>query len=77
MKHKFSFLEVVFLKCPKCGNVIVEPSWLSDIDQDFQCADCGEFFSAKNNELDRKMLKFAIDEDERIENVSFEDSKKV
>ncbi len=69
---KQAFLEVVFLKCPKCGNVIIEPSWFSDLEQDIQCADCGESFSAKQNELDRKVIKFVLGEDSKAGSISFE-----
>lgn len=63
-----AFLEVVVLKCPKCGNLIAEPSWFSDLEQDITCAVCRKDFNSKKNEIDRKMIKFEINK--KIKRVS-------
>lgn len=69
--QKEAFLEIVVLKCPKCKNLIVEPSWFVGLEQEIQCADCKEFFDVKENEKDKKMLRFVI-ENEKINYVGME-----
>ena len=59
-----AFLEVVLLRCPKCGNAIIEPSWFADLEQDIQCSVCGKFFNSKRHQKHRVMLKFIIEDDE-------------
>ncbi|MEM7819729.1 MAG: hypothetical protein QXD48_02775 [Candidatus Aenigmatarchaeota archaeon] len=66
--QKEAFLEIVALKCPKCNNEIIEPSWFVDLEQEIQCADCKEFFVSKENEKDRKMIRIII-EDDKINHV--------
>lgn len=63
-----ALLEIVILKCPGCGNLIAEPAWFADLEQDIQCADCKEFFSSKDNIVDRKLLKILL-KDDKIENI--------
>ncbi len=65
-----AYLEIVLLRCPKCGNLIVEPSWLADLEQDIQCAKCGKFFNSLRHQLSRKLLKLGIEENE-IKRVDF------
>jgi len=65
-----AYLEVVLLRCPKCKNYIVEPSWLADLEQDIQCARCGKFFNSTRHQVSRRLLKFIV-EQERIEKVEF------
>ena len=56
-----AYLEIALLRCPKCGNFIIEPSWFADLEQDIQCAVCGKFFNSKRHVKDKVMLKFWIE----------------
>lgn len=67
-----AYLEIVLLRCPKCGNYIVEPSWFADLEQDIQCAVCGKFFNSLRHQVSRRMLRFEVKSDKLI-NVKFAD----
>jgi len=63
-----AFLEIAILRCPKCKNLLAEPTWFLELEQDLQCSSCRKVFPSKRNEIDRKLVKFTI-EGKRIEKV--------
>ncbi len=56
-----AWLEVVILKCPKCGNLIAEPSWFVQLEQDVTCGVCRATFPSAKNQTDRAVLRFEIE----------------
>ncbi len=70
MDGKEIHVELVLLKCPKCGALKVEPSWVLDVQQDISCASCKSSFT-KDAEVDRKVLKVLVDEKDRFVGVDF------
>jgi len=58
-----AYLEIVVLKCPKCGALMAEPSWFLDLEQEITCSSCKICFQAKGTEVDRKMLRILVEND--------------
>lgn len=56
-----AFLEVVVLKCPKCGALIAEPNWFLDLEQNITCRSCKVSFQAKKTMLDKAMVKLTLE----------------
>jgi hypothetical protein len=55
-----AWLEIVILKCPKCGNLIAEPAWFVELEQDITCGSCKATFPSSKNVIDRTLLRFEI-----------------
>lgn len=62
------YLKISLLKCPKCGNVLVEPSWFVEVSSHITCS-CGKEFSINKQRIkDKKTLELKI-EDHKIKNI--------
>ncbi|RLJ08531.1 MAG: hypothetical protein DRP12_00420 [Candidatus Aenigmatarchaeota archaeon] len=65
-----AWLEVAILKCPNCGNLLAEPVWFLELEQDITCSVCRKTWQASRNLLDKVMLRFEI-EGKKVKSVSF------
>ena len=55
------YLEICVIKCPKCGNYLVEPSWFVEVSANITCSCVEEIAINKKRIKDKKMLEIEIE----------------
>jgi len=68
-----AWLDVALLRCPNCGHYYVDASWyVIEMESDIECGKCGIELNSKKNAIDRGMLQFTIDKNEKMRSVKLE-----
>ncbi len=63
-----TYLDVCITKCPSCKAVYADASWYAiNLSADLECGKCRTSFNAKENCIDRVMVKFTLDENGKVE----------
>ena len=73
MSQQEAWLDVALIRCPHCERYYADASWyVSEIGSDIECGSCHRNFNTKRHIVDRLMLKFSIDENERAKDVEIQ-----
>jgi len=70
-----ALFDVSITKCPKCGKLYADASWyVAEIGSDVGCSVCKNTFNSKKNITDRLLLKFDLNVEGRVNDVSISKS---
>jgi len=65
-----AWLDVTIMRCPNCGRYYAESSWYAvEMESDIECNECGEVFNSKKQAVDRVLIEFEIDRNEKVADV--------
>jgi len=68
-----AWLDAVVFRCPSCGRFYVDASWYAiTLESDIECGVCHTNFNPKKESTDRALLKFALDKNDTIREITIE-----
>ncbi|RLI22143.1 hypothetical protein DRO54_01830 [Candidatus Bathyarchaeota archaeon] len=68
--NEVAWLDVTIMKCPNCGRYYAEASWYAiDMASDIECGECGYTFNSKRSAVDRVLIEFELNHEEKAKNV--------
>jgi hypothetical protein len=66
-----AWLDVAVFRCPWCGRFYVDASWYAVmLESDIECGVCHASFNPKKELTDRGLLKFTLEEDGAIKEIT-------
>jgi hypothetical protein len=67
MKQKKAFLDVALSVCPHCGTPYADASWyVIELGCEVECGVCGKSWTPKTSQIDRVVLEFLLDENDKV-----------
>jgi transposase-like protein len=65
-----AWMDVTIIQCPKCKRYYAEVSWyVTEMESDIECADCGTEFNTKTYAKDRAIIEFEVNNQGRMQEV--------
>ncbi|HVP40646.1 MAG TPA: hypothetical protein VMS95_01665 [Candidatus Krumholzibacteriaceae bacterium] len=66
-----AWLDAAVFRCPSCGHFYVDASWYAvTLESDIECGVCHTSFNSRKELTDRALLKFALDKNGTIKEVT-------